>query len=197
MGGTSMPLSRENILDTCKAARYSGIGTPLAGSRALRMYRCVRLILMSLRPCATTCPRRSRRPWPASPSLPPPASSRSGHPSRPGPECKRAGGGGPGAHGSAEHRRHAPAVLVLEKAPRHIVGRHCTGTGTGTGTEMITPRQVPEQDRLRASYFIAHRGTRATHKHVIRRCCGRSAPLEERFNPTSQSPHFVGRAPFG
>ncbi len=47
MGGTSMPLSRENILDTCKAARYSGIGTPLAGSRALRMYRYVRLILMS------------------------------------------------------------------------------------------------------------------------------------------------------
>ena len=33
----------------CKAARYSGIGTPLAGSRALRMYRYVRLILMSLR----------------------------------------------------------------------------------------------------------------------------------------------------
>lgn len=31
MGGTSMPLSRENILDMCKAARYSGIGTPLAG----------------------------------------------------------------------------------------------------------------------------------------------------------------------
>ena len=31
MGGTSMPLSRENILDICKAARHSGIGTPLAG----------------------------------------------------------------------------------------------------------------------------------------------------------------------
>ena len=44
-----MPPSREGILDVCEAVKCSRIEVPVAGSRALGMYRCVRLILVSVR----------------------------------------------------------------------------------------------------------------------------------------------------
>ena len=49
-GGTSMPLSREDVLDVCEVAVCGGIGIPVVGSRApgTCTYRCVRPVLVLL-----------------------------------------------------------------------------------------------------------------------------------------------------
>lgn len=44
-----MPLFCENMLDVCEAVKRSGIGIPVAGSRVLGLYWCVRLVLVPLR----------------------------------------------------------------------------------------------------------------------------------------------------
>lgn len=46
---TGMPLFCENMLDVCEAVKRSGIGIPVAGSRVLGLYWCVRLVLVPLR----------------------------------------------------------------------------------------------------------------------------------------------------
>ncbi|WP_081379468.1 transposase family protein [Actinomyces oris] len=114
MTDSSTRISRSEVVDLCEAIHASG-PLPVFGARVLGLFLCVRLTLTYLRHnlpqellaevyCVSQATVSRVR--------------RLHAPDRRLPERQCSNGGGSGSHGPADHRRHPPGVLVLERPSR-------------------------------------------------------------------------------